>query len=191
MSGPYRPPHPGRTPEERAALDAIGRGDLSPTMSSDTRDALLAAGLILPANEKVIGQGPDGPVTAPQYDMDLVTHATWSNAVAISDKQLSVFEAAMHALDDNPSIASVSFPPPGPDDGFFGWHLDREFRARRALPEEIEDRWSGPIRDGHTIWCVVCRQYETSRLFELPDGEQPENDDVSLGRLFYKVGGPL
>ena len=88
-----RPPHPGRTPAQRRALDAIGCGDYSPTMAPRVRDALLSAGLIVQAGRKVVAQCALGPITVPEYEMPIPVHMLWCSAVAATDEELAAFEA--------------------------------------------------------------------------------------------------
>lgn len=91
MSEPYRAPHPGRTPEERQALDAIGNGDLTTPIAPDVRDALLKAGLIVEAGTEV-RRDEHGERPVPAYDMPLLIHADWSNAVLLTDPQRTAIE---------------------------------------------------------------------------------------------------
>ena len=94
-SDPDRMPHPGRTPAQRKVLDAIGCGDFSPSMSPRVRDALIAAGLITPAGEKVLGRDAFGPITIPEYEMPIPVHMQWCAAVAATDEEMAAFDAEM------------------------------------------------------------------------------------------------
>ena len=80
-----RTPHPGRTKAQRAVLDAIGCGDCSPYMAPRTRDALLAAGLIIECGEKVVGRDRFGLITIPEYGMPIPVHMQWCYAVSDDD----------------------------------------------------------------------------------------------------------
>lgn len=68
--------HPGRTPAQRSALDAIGGGDHVPSMARSTRDALIRAGMIRQCGEIVFGRGP-WAVRVPGYEMTITTHLQW------------------------------------------------------------------------------------------------------------------
>lgn len=69
-----RPPdHPGKTPAQRRALDAIGCGNYAPIMADKTRDALLRDGLIEPAGERRFRTGALA-VTVQEYQMPIPVH---------------------------------------------------------------------------------------------------------------------
>lgn len=74
--------HPGKTKAQRAALDAIGCGDPSPRMAPKTREALLAAGLIIECGERVLGRDRFGVIAIPQYGMPIPVHMQWCYAVS-------------------------------------------------------------------------------------------------------------
>lgn len=95
-----RPSHPGRTPAQRKALDAIGCGDFSPRMSKRTGEALLAAGLIVPAGSKVIGQDRFGVIVVAKWAMPIPVHMQWCEAVGATDEEMAAFEAEMDAQSD-------------------------------------------------------------------------------------------
>lgn len=89
---PSRPPHPGRTPAERRALDAIGCGDARPVMHSKVRQNLIAAGLIEQTGA-VVRRDALGAYEVPQYEMPIPVHMQWCSAVAASDEEMAAFEA--------------------------------------------------------------------------------------------------
>ena len=76
-----RAKHPGKTPAQRRVLDAIGCGNFSPSMARATRKALLDAGLIEKAGEKIIGRGWSA-VTIDEFHMPIPVHYAWCKAVA-------------------------------------------------------------------------------------------------------------
>jgi hypothetical protein len=80
-----RPPHPGRTPAERRALDSIGCGRTTPTMHSKVRQNLIASGLIVQCGERVFGTGPSA-IRVPEYEMPIPVHMQWCSAVAAVDE---------------------------------------------------------------------------------------------------------
>lgn len=90
---PSRPPHPGRTPAERRALDAIGCGETLPVMHPKVRQNLLDAGLIEQCGERQIGAGPFA-AHVPIYQMPVLVHFLWCSAVAATDEEMAEFEAA-------------------------------------------------------------------------------------------------
>lgn len=73
--------HPGRTQAQRRVLDTIGCGDHSPMMAKSTRDALLAAGLIVRLPDRIIGGGWLA-VHVEQFEMPIPVHMQWCSAVA-------------------------------------------------------------------------------------------------------------
>lgn len=99
MAEPHRTPHPGRTPEERQVLDAIGHGDLTTPMAPEVRDALLKAGLIVEAGTEV-RRDSHGERRVPAYDMPLLIHADWSNAVLLTDPQRTAIETMVSGAFD-------------------------------------------------------------------------------------------
>jgi hypothetical protein len=77
------PKHPGRTPAQRRALDAIGCGNENPIMARSTRDALLRTGLVERLQARIIGGG--GPsVRIERFDMPIPVHMAWCEAMAAS-----------------------------------------------------------------------------------------------------------
>ena len=76
-----KPKHPGKTTAQRRVLDEIGCGNYSPIMAKSTRDALLNAGLIVPAGERRIGTGWSA-VRVAEYAMPILVHLRWCAAVA-------------------------------------------------------------------------------------------------------------
>ena len=92
-----RPPHPGRTPAQRRALDAIGCGDNAPRMAPRVRDALLSTGLIVAAGRKVVAHCALGPITVPEYEMPIPVHMQWCSAVAATDEEMDEFAAEAEA----------------------------------------------------------------------------------------------
>ncbi|MGA4553556.1 hypothetical protein [Methylorubrum aminovorans] len=88
-----RPPHPGRTPAERRALDAIGCGDTLPAMHPKVRRNLLDAGLIEQTGTTA-RRDALGPYEVPQYEMPIPVHMQWCSAVAATDEEMAEFEAA-------------------------------------------------------------------------------------------------
>ncbi len=84
------PPHPGRTPAQRRALDAIGCGDFCPPMSRSTRKALLDAGLIRQLSDKVVSRDRFGAITIPQFEMPIPVHMEWCFSVShgVTDAEL-------------------------------------------------------------------------------------------------------
>ena len=90
---PSRPPHPGRTPAERCALDAIGCGEALPVMHPNVRQNLIAAGLIEQTGA-VVRRDALGPYEVPQYEMPIPVHMQWCSAVAATDEEMAEFEAA-------------------------------------------------------------------------------------------------
>ncbi len=80
-----RPRHPGRTPAQRRALDAIGCGHYAPIMSDKTRDSLLRAGLIEHAGGRRIGNGALA-VVVQEYQMPIPVHMAWCEFCA-SEKE--------------------------------------------------------------------------------------------------------
>jgi len=75
------PKHPGKTPSQRRALDAIGCGNFSPPMSKATKDALLREGLIVPIGHRTIGYGAFS-VRVEEYEMPIPVHMDWCSAVS-------------------------------------------------------------------------------------------------------------
>ena len=73
--------HPGRTPAQRRALDAIGCGNDSPVMANSTRDALLRAGLIEPLSDQLVGGGALR-VRVARFEMPVSVHMRWCEAMA-------------------------------------------------------------------------------------------------------------
>ena len=71
------PPHPGKTPAQRKALDAIGCGDSCPPMARKTREALLAGGLIVQCGAQTVGRDRFGKITLPIFDMPIAVHMAW------------------------------------------------------------------------------------------------------------------
>lgn len=69
--------HPGKTPEQRRALDAIGGGDFCPPMAPATRDALLKAGLIVQVGAKGVWNGFLRLTIIPTYKMPIPVHTQW------------------------------------------------------------------------------------------------------------------
>lgn len=51
------PKHPGKTREQRRALDQIGGGNYSPMIAESTKKALLGAGLIRKCGVRTFGTG--------------------------------------------------------------------------------------------------------------------------------------
>lgn len=92
------PPHPGKTPAQRRALDAIGCGNHSPIMARSTRDALLKADLIRPAGHRTVGTGPLA-ARVEQFDMPISVHMAWCAAVAhgVTDADLDAAFGVDHA----------------------------------------------------------------------------------------------
>ncbi len=83
MANQKPPKHPGKTPAQRRALDAIGCGNYSPIMANSTRDALLKAGLIVeisPRHEKAGALW--AAVVIRQFQMPIPVHMQWCAAVA-------------------------------------------------------------------------------------------------------------
>ena len=78
---PDTPKHPGRTPAQRRVLDQIGAGNFSPQMTIVTRDTMLVEGLIEPAGERRVGEGPFA-VVVKEYQMPIGVHFAWCAAVA-------------------------------------------------------------------------------------------------------------
>ncbi len=75
------PKHPGHTPAQRRALDAIGCGNNTPIMARSTRDAMLRADLIMRLPDRVIGTG--WPVVRiEQFEMPIPVHMAWCEAMA-------------------------------------------------------------------------------------------------------------
>ena len=74
--------HPGKTPAQRRALDAIGCGDNCPPMARKTRESLLSAGLIVEIGQKALGRDRFGVIAIPQFEMPIPVHMQWCNAVA-------------------------------------------------------------------------------------------------------------
>lgn len=72
--------HPGRTPAQRRVLDEIGCGNHSPWMDGKTRNALLAASLIVELPPRVLSGRL--PVSIRQYDMPTPVHMAWCEACA-------------------------------------------------------------------------------------------------------------
>ncbi|KAB7785977.1 hypothetical protein [Methylorubrum populi] len=87
-----RPPHPGRTPAERRALDAIGCGDTLPAMHPKVRRNLLDAGLIEQTGTTA-RRDALGPYEVPQYEMPIPVHMQWCSAVAAADDEMAEFTA--------------------------------------------------------------------------------------------------
>lgn len=82
-----RTAHPGRTPAQRAALDAIGCGHPSPIMADRTRESLLSAGLIFeiaPREEPFIG---GLKMTIRQFEMPTRIHMLWCDAMSAAHKK--------------------------------------------------------------------------------------------------------
>lgn len=74
--------HPGKSPAQKKALDAIGCGNFSPSMSIATRDKLVADGLIIPAGVRVIKVNGPFPVRVMEYAMPTAVHMQWCKAMA-------------------------------------------------------------------------------------------------------------
>ena len=87
-----KPPHPGRTPAQRRALDAIGCGNPCPPMSRATRKALIDAGLIEQRDSQTVGRDTLGAITIPVYEMPIPVHVAWCAAVALTDDEMMAFE---------------------------------------------------------------------------------------------------
>ena len=83
-----KPDHPGRTPAQRLALDAIGCGNPSPIMAPATRRALLDGGLIAEVGQQIVGRDRFGDVTVPAYDMPIPVHWQWCAAIAAIDEEM-------------------------------------------------------------------------------------------------------
>lgn len=71
-----KPRHPGRTAAQRRILDTIGCGNSSPIMARSTRDAMLAAGLIVKTGERIYGSGPLA-ARVDEYEMPVPVHMQW------------------------------------------------------------------------------------------------------------------
>lgn len=84
-----RAKHPGRTPAQRRALDAIGCGNFSPVMAKTTRDALLKAGLIEYCGDRIL-DGPPFPVCIAEYQMPVRVHMQWCTAVSEEETEPGV-----------------------------------------------------------------------------------------------------
>jgi hypothetical protein len=70
-------PHPAKAKAQRAALDAIGCGDVTPRMADSTRDALLRAELIVEAGRRLVCNDRFGKVYVPEYAMPVPVHMQW------------------------------------------------------------------------------------------------------------------
>lgn len=73
--------HPGKTAAQRRVLDEIGCGNYSPIMSNKTRDAMLAAGLIVELSPRFVGDGPFA-VRIRQFEMPISVHMDWCTSVS-------------------------------------------------------------------------------------------------------------
>ena len=84
-------PHPGATPAQRRALDALGAGNASPPMSPKVRDALLAAGLIVELPPLQVPFAGRLVMQVRQFDMPAHVHMAWcahcSAAAAVKIRQ--------------------------------------------------------------------------------------------------------
>ena len=72
-----KPRHPGATPAQRRALDAIGAGDASPKMADSVRDKLVAAGLIVELPPLQIPFAGRLMMQVRQFEMTPATHMAW------------------------------------------------------------------------------------------------------------------
>lgn len=91
-----RPPHPGRTPAQRKALDAIGCGQ-HPGCAPKTVAALLRDGLIVHVGDRVVGHDRFGTIRIPEYEMPIPVHMQWCSAVAATDEEMAEFEVGATA----------------------------------------------------------------------------------------------
>lgn len=91
-----RPPHLGRTPAQRKALDAIGCGE-PPRRSAKTVAALFDAGLIVEVGTEV-RRDALGEYRIPAYEMPTPVHIAWCAAAALSDTEMAAFEADLEDL---------------------------------------------------------------------------------------------
>lgn len=78
--------HPGKTRAQKRALDEMGCGNPSPTMSKKTKDSLLKDGLIEKCGERVIGSGPFA-IVVDEWQMPVFVHYQWCCAVSVDEEE--------------------------------------------------------------------------------------------------------
>ena len=77
-------------------------------------------------------------------------------------------------------------PVTGSDSQWFHNNPEREFRLRRQTPAEFET-WPVPLEPGMTAWCVIRKADGAVEAFALPEGDEMDDHDEELVRLFDQL----